>query len=328
MDIENTPPFIYQGNVESAVYRKQKVPSHQNNPLIEALPPLLEKEEVYKRIRIQPEYEEGHRQYSVEERLLFLGHGRRFFEPMSGHFDLGRRFGSMLRDGYVGRNPLSIGFFQETREKLDRAFQSPTSYELPVGFNLGFTMIGISGIGKSRAFERICSLYPQIIQHHWYNDRRFTWTQLVWFKLDCPPDGSIPSLCTNFFRQIDMILGTTYFQNYGIRNRPSQQVMVGYMKTVASNHSLGALVIDEVQNLKRVKDPRMLDFFVELDNEMGVPVVLIGTPDAEDILSGDFRRARRAAGQGEMRWNRMQNDVEWKYFPYIAVEVSIYTEAM
>src|SRR6266849_4482783 len=90
--------------------------------------------------------------------------------------------------------------------------------------------------------------------------------------------------------------------------------MVGYMKTVAANHSLGVLIMDEIQNLKRVKDPRMLDFFVELDNEMGVPVVLVGTPDAEDTLSGDFRRARRAAGQGEMRWSRMQNDVEWRYF--------------
>jgi hypothetical protein len=90
--------------------------------------------------------------------------------------------------------------------------------------------------------------------------------------------------------------------------------MVGFMKTVAANHSLGVLIIDEIQNLKRVKDPRMLDFFVELDNEMGVPIVLVGTPDAEDTLSGDFRRARRASGQGEMRWNRMQNDVEWRYF--------------
>jgi len=314
MSIEHTPPFIYRGNIEQASYREQKVPSHKGNPLTEALTPMLEKEEVYKRIRIQPEYEDEHRGYSVEERLLFLGHGRRFFEPMSGHFDLGRRFGSMLRDGYVGRNPLNLGFFQETREKLDRAFQNPTSYELPIGFNLGFTMIGVSGIGKSRAFERICSLYPQVIQHHSYKDRRFTWTQLVWFKLDCPPDGSIPSLCTNFFRQIDMVLGTTYFQNYGIKNRPPQQTMVAYMKTVASNHSLGVFIIDEIQNLRRVKDPRMLDFFVELDNEMGVPVVLIGTPHAEDVLSGDFRRARRAAGQGEMRWNRMQHDVEWKYF--------------
>ncbi len=314
MDNNNISPFIYQGNIEPACYREQIIPSYQGNPLIEALLPMLEKEEVFKRIQICPVYEEEHRHCSREERLLFLGHGRRFFVPMYNHFDLSRRFGSLLHDGYVGRNPLNLGYFRETREKLDRAFQQLISNDLPLGFNLGFDMMGISGVGKSRAIERICSLYPQIIQHSWYKDQRFTWTQLVWFKLDCPPDGSIPSLCTNFFRQIDMVLGTTYYQNYGIKNKPSQHVMVGYMKTVASNHSLGVLINDEIQNLKRVKDPRLLDFFVELDNEIGVPVVLVGTPDAEDTLNGDFRRARRASGQGEMRWNRMQNDVEWTYF--------------
>jgi hypothetical protein len=314
MDIESTPPFIYQGKIEQACYREQKVPSFQGNPLIEALPPLLEKEEVFKRMRISPVYEEQHRHYSLEERLLLLGHGRRFFEPMSMHFDLARRLGSMLRDGYVGRNPLMLGYYRESREKLDKMIQEPLACDLPLGFNLGLTMMGISGIGKSRALERASSLYPQIIQHHQYKDRRFTRTQLVWFKLDCPHDGSILGLCTNFFRQVDMVLGTNYFQNYGIKNKPSQNAMVGYMTTVAFNHSLGVLIIDEIQNLKRTKDPGMLDFFVQLDNEIGVPVVLVGTPDAEDILSGDLRRARRASGQGDMRWSRMQNDVEWRYF--------------
>src|SRR5207302_7238333 len=49
-------------------------------------------------------------------------------------------------------------------------------------------------------------------------------------------------------------------------------------------------------------------------NTIGVPVVLVGTPAASDILGGEFSRARRASGQGDMVWNRMNNDVEWRYF--------------
>jgi hypothetical protein len=314
MDTKNASSFIYQGKIELATYREVNIPSFQGNPLIEALPPLPEKEEVFKQIRIKPAYEEQHRNFCLEERLLLLGHGRRFFEPMSKHFDLVRRLASMIRDGYVGRNPLQLGYFVETREKIEKITQIPLDGDLPLAFNLGLTIMGISGIGKSRSLERACSLYPQIIQHHRYKDRRFTWTQLVWFKLDCPHDGSIIGLCVNFFRQVDTVLGTTYFQRYGIGNKPSQNAMVSYMTLVASNHSLGVLIIDEIQNLKRAKDSRMLDFFVQLDNEIGVPVILVGTPDAENILSGDLRRARRASGQGDMRWNRMQNDVEWRYF--------------
>src|SRR5260221_14134523 len=265
-------------------------------------------------MRIRPVYEKQHRHYTLEERLLLLGHGRRFFEPLSMNFDLARRFDSMLRHGYVGRNPLCLGSFREAREKLEQTIQNPLGRDLPLDFNLGLTMIGISGIGKSRAFERVTALYPQVIQHSWYRDRRFTWTQLVWFKLDCPPDGSIIGLCTNFFLQIDRILGTNYFQNYGIRNKPSQPAMIAYMNTVAFNHSLGVLIIDEIQNLRRKRDPEMLDFFILLENEIGVPIILVGTPTAEEILSGDLRSARRASGQGELRWSRMQNDVEWRYF--------------
>ncbi len=314
MSNDNVPPFIYQGKVEQACYRDLRIPCFQGNPFIEALPLFGEKEDIFRRMRIRPIYEEQHRHYTLEERLLLLGYGRRFFEPLSMNFDLARRLDGMLRHGYVGRNPLCLESYREAREKLDQTIQNPFGMDLPLDFNLGLTMIGISGIGKSRALERACALYPQVIQHHWYRDRRFTWTQLVWFKLDCPPDGSIIGLGTNFFLQIDRILGTTYFQNYGIRNKPSLPVMAAFMNTVAFNHSLGVLIIDEIQNLRRKRDPEMLDFLIQLDNEIGVPIILVGTPAAEEILSGDLRRARRASGQGEMRWSRMQNDVEWRYF--------------
>jgi len=314
MSNDSVQPFIYQGKVEQACYRDLRIPCFQGNPFIEALPPLGEKEDVFKRMRIRPIYKKQHRHYTLEERLLLLGYGRRFFEPLSMNFDLARRLDGMLRHGYVGRNPLCLESYREAREKLEQMIQNPLGMDLPLDFNLGLTMIGISGIGKSRALERACALYPQVIQHHWYRDRRFTWTQLVWFKLDCPPDGSIIGLGTNFFLQIDRILGTTYFQNYGIRNKPSLPAMAAFMNTVAFNHSLGVLIIDEIQNLRRKRDPEMLDFLIQLDNEIGVPIVLVGTPTAEEILSGDLRRARRASGQGEMRWSRMQNDVEWRYF--------------
>ncbi len=95
MSNDNTPPSIYQGHIEPARYRKQRVPSFRSNPLIEALPPLGEKEDVLKLY----ESEEQHRHDTLEERLLLLGHRRRFFEPLSIHFDLARQFNSMLCDG-------------------------------------------------------------------------------------------------------------------------------------------------------------------------------------------------------------------------------------
>ena len=71
----------------------------------------------------------------------------------------------------------------------------------------GFTIIGVSGVGKSTAVEKILSLYPQRIVHTKYRERPLAFTQLVWLKLDCPHDGSLKQLCYQFFYALDLAAG-------------------------------------------------------------------------------------------------------------------------
>ena len=59
---------------------------------------------------------------------------------------------------------------------------------------------------------------------------------------------------------------------------------------------------------------KMLNFFVHLVNTIGMPVILVGTPKAQAIVGGEFRQARRGAGQGDLVWNRMEQDVMWDLF--------------
>ncbi len=67
----------------------------------------------------------------------------------------------------------------------------------------------------------------------------------------------------------------------------------------------------------------MLNFFVQLENTIGVPFVLIGTPKAMPLLRSEFRQARRASEQGDVIWSRMhekngghpeQADPVWEEF--------------
>jgi len=77
------------------------------------------------------------------------------------------------------------------------------------------------------------------------------------------------------------------------------------------------LVIDEIQHLNGSKSggaSRMLNFFVQLVNIIGMPVVLVGTPKARAVLTGEFRQARRAAGQGDLVWDRLPEDALWELF--------------
>jgi AAA domain-containing protein len=89
------------------------------------------------------------------------------------------------------------------------------------------------------------------------------------------------------------------------------------MSLVAANHCLGVLVIDEIQRLSQVRSggaERMLNFFVQLVNTIGVPVVLIGTYKALVLLNGEFSQMRRGTGQGDLIWDRMAQDDQWQLF--------------
>ena len=72
---------------------------------------------------------------------------------------------------------------------------------------------------------------------------------------------------------------------------------------------------DEIQHLSMAKSggsEKMLNFFVNLVNNVGVPVILVGTPKAIKVLQGDFRQARRGSGLGgDMVCDRIQRDGVW-----------------
>ena len=73
--------------------------------------------------------------------------------------------------------------------------------------------------------------------------------------------------------------------------------------------------MDEIQHLNIAKSggiEKMLNFFVTLVNMIGIPVILVGTPDANDILSSKFRQARRSSGQGNFEIDRLKNDDDWE----------------
>jgi hypothetical protein len=180
----------------------------------------------------------------------------------------------------------------------------------------GFHLAGISGIGKSFSINRILNLFPQVIHHSNYRRRDFTHSQLVWLKIDCPFDGNPRGLCISFFKTVDAILGTRYKDKY-VKERRLQDELLSDMVTVAGNHYVGVLVIDEIQRLSLAKSGganKLLNFFVQLVNDIGIPVVLVGTYKALEVLSIEFSYMRRGTGQGDLIWDRMENDRQWQLF--------------
>lgn len=309
---------VHKGRVVDAIYRKPEIPDFKGNPLIEALPPVLTPGQSLPRLAFYPEHHESHRKAPDQIRKLYIQNGMRFFSPLDIHVDLEHRVSSLIRMGYLSRNPLENGFWAKAASKLDSLDQNVNQYGDWEGDSSwtasGFNIVGMSGIGKSRSVLRILNLYPQVIRHSYYQNRNFTYSQLVWLKIECPFDGNPRGLCIAFFKVVDSILGTTYHKDY-VRNRRLLDELLSDMATVTSNHCIGVLVIDEIQRLSLAKSggaDKMLNFFVNLIDTIGVPVVLIGTYKAMSVLSGEFSQMRRGTGQGDLIWDRMSNDEQWK----------------
>lgn len=314
-------PLPNKGKVCNAKYIEQKISNYSGNPLIEALPRILNTQEAIKKLSHYPDYDESLRQLPKELRYQMLGDVVRFFTPLNIHIDLERRFSRLIRTGYIERNPLKTSFWLQNGKKADKVIDDSISQygdddEFHSTSAYGFNMVGISGIGKSLAVERTLRLYPQVIHHSEYKGQKFTFSQFVWLKIDCPFDGGLKGLCINFFQTVDSILGTSYHKNYGSKSRNIDE-MLPFMALVAANHGIGVFVIDEIQRLSLAKSggvDKMLNFFDQIVNTVGVPVTLVGTYKSLSIFDGNFSQMRRGTGQGDLVWDRMKNDKEWKLF--------------
>jgi len=308
--------LVFKGQVVPATYQDPQLSIYRNNPLIEALPPIYSEEETMNFMAHYPDYAEEERQLSNHLRLHLVQNIQQFVEPLPVHLDLEQRFSRMIRSGYRARNPITPEFKTNFNKQLDALSSNRTYQSNSHSTATGFTIIGISGIGKTTAVRSVLSLYPQVITHTRYAQQNFTLMQIVWLNLECPHDGSIKGLCLNFFQAVDELLGTEYLKNYTKGYRTVDQ-LIPAMARVASIHCIGVLVIDEIQHLSESKSGgsrKMLNFFVQLVNTIGIPVVLVGTYKAMSILSGEFRQTRRGSGQGDLVWDRMAEDEIWELF--------------
>ena len=293
-----------------AVYRDETIDEFRYNPLTEALPERLSPMETSRALMIRPHYSPDERQAPDADRLSYTPRIARVHQPMNQEIDVCMRIDRCIRWGYADRSPMSRefidGFLHERNASPDPLSYHPHTY--------GFSILGVSGLGKTTTVEAILSRYPQVIRHHFYRGVPLEETQVVWMKLDCPGDGRPKGLCLSFFEQLDVLTGASYYQQY---RRSTLDAMMTVMASLCRSFHVGILIIDEIQHLcsaQKGVSAGILNFLVNIVNQTGIPVITIGTPKALAILQSEFQQAKRGSGQGDSLWERMQNDAMWSVF--------------
>lgn len=305
--------------VVEAKYHKPELEVWEGYPCIEALPCLIPRKKMFEMIQAHPPYGKHMRRKPAHVRAHMVMDILHFFQPISIHGRLDGMTSRAIHDGYIGRNPIDPRQANSMKERLEFFREHPYAQRYDENAASGFVVVGMSGVGKSTSLRRILGRYPQIILHNNYRGRRFTRVQIVFVFLECPKDGSTKGLCVDFFKTIDFIMGyqTNYASNYGSEVRATNQLMYS-MATVASIHQIGMIVVDEIQYLNVAKsggEEEFLNFLVRLVNIIGVPVVLVGTCEAERLFSSAFREARRGSGQGDLFWEPLKfEDDDWKIY--------------
>ncbi len=296
-----------------AIYNEQIIDEYSGNPFIEALPLINSKSDVIRMIGYYPKFDKKEREYESHIRLHLVQRIFQYFQVLPCHLDLEAKISRIIRGGYISRNPISPDYVRSFNNGYREIQSGNLNYNNGDNFittSSGFSLIGVSGMGKSTIISKVLSLMPEVIVHSKYKGKTFTMTQLTYLKLDCPYDGSLKALCLEYFSKVDSILGSNYFEKYHLA-RLSANAMLPIINQISRSVGLGIIIVDEIQNLSLTKGggaEKMLNYFVSLIN-LSIPIVLVGTPKAMPILQSEFRQARR--GQGDMVWDRLRKDEYW-----------------
>ena len=104
------------GENVSAIYTKKDIPDYDGNPLIEALPDILTREQLYKKLRYDIPYDDAQRKFPQESRIHLLYECRRFFKPYDQVISLGLILSVSIMSAYVPRNPLRSDYFHKAKD--------------------------------------------------------------------------------------------------------------------------------------------------------------------------------------------------------------------
>jgi len=298
-----------------AEYRDPGIKEYANNPLISSLPKIMSPNDAARLFTKRPYYNRdelnlpGHIRIHAISRLV-----NDFFVPLTTHILLEQKISTLIRQSYIGRSPEEASF----KKHLNNSFKKITTGDLDAyiydnvsSTALSMSLVGISGSGKSTTLNIILESYNRIIFHPKYN-----LVQIPWIKVDCPHDGTLSELCYSVFISLDRRLNTNYYAKYS-SGRKSIGKLITELANLCLIHAVGLLVIDEFQHMNMAKsggEKKMINFLVTLVNTIGVSIVLVGTPKALPLFSSEFRQARRAAGKGNVLWDRIKNNESWDDF--------------
>lgn len=311
---------------ENPIYNEIPIREFRGNPLIEALPlPPENPEEAIRRLMKKPLFEASERDLPSQYRVFFPSRLYHCVFPTLQHVKLlGQIYGQIL-NGYRGRNPLTpagqqlLHGFREHGPLYNTEGQNKFRIQSPVAnvpANISF-LTGLSGMGKTTLMRSILkSLGKPVIKHSIYKEIPFPETQIIYLSRNVPDQCSAKSVCKSFSDRVDELVGRDFYAKLFSDKSMTRTHYVSVLRKIVATHHVGVVVIDEAQNISLAKSGGKNEFLaliLNLREELGIPIILVGTYRAAALLKNEASIARRLVegGFNELKRPASSSDNEW-----------------
>lgn len=276
------------GHAASAIYE-----GSSGNPYLDAMPDMLSPEQFARVIASYPPIPHDLAQMSPEERRGLLPSLASIYVPTPYQYaiydTLYRAIATTYRTADVVESTRAINAYY-CGQSTDYATQADSG-----------SILGVPGCGKTATVRRCLSTMPQVIEHVEYQGQPLFCKQILWLHVECPSDCSVKTLGFGIMAALDRAIGSKYLQStQGLRSASTSAIAV-QTKILLTNHHVGLLVVDEIQNAvltarKNRQEKSLLRFLVELTNETMTSIYFVGTPVAEELFVIQEHLKRRTRG--------------------------------
>lgn len=156
-----------------------------------------------------------------------------------------------------------------------------------------FSLLGISGSGKSSMIHMLLSRYPQVIVHELGSNHREI--QVVYLVVNCTANSSFHALYCAMGHALDLALKNINGRcEREIAKQRSISQKAAQVEKFIEQYKIGAIILDEVQELSfDTTRESSFNSLLTLVNNTKVALISVGTEEAYDKMYSSLRLCRR-----------------------------------